>query len=327
MPRAKDEEEQQQRIAELQKSQRYWKSIAENSPDHVMILDMEYKIQFINHTVPDLTIEEVIGRSNLDFVPADSHLMVTECFERVKRSGKPDKYEIRYIGSDGETQFFDVRVSPLKDEDGNTSALISTSNNITERKKMEEALRDSEERYRSLSEAAFEAIFISEKGICLEQNHTAEILFGYTSSEAVGRSGTEWIAPEDRDKVMKNMLSGYEEAYEVTALRKDGSTFPSEIQAKMMPYKGRTVRITALNDITKRKQACFHTRVKQCVVVIDVQCLIPIVINMIRPVKGSLHDPAVIHPGKDCWLAINDIVFKKAAVEQVAFEIGHQVGV
>nr|NQU90690.1 PAS domain S-box protein [Bacteroidota bacterium] len=126
---------------------------------------------------------------------------------------------------------------------------------IRDRKKAEETIMESEERNRALSEAAFDAIFISEKGVCLEQNSTAEKMFGYALSEAIGRKGTEWIVPEDREMVMNNMLSGYEAPYQVTALRKDGSTFPAEIQAKMMHYKGRVVRVTALSDITKRKKA------------------------------------------------------------------------
>jgi PAS domain S-box-containing protein len=131
---------------------------------------------------------------------------------------------------------------------------------IGERKKMEEAITESEERYRGLSEAAFEAIFISEKGVCLEQNPTAEKMFGYTLSEAIGRKGTEWIAPEDREMVMNKMLSGYEEPYEATALRKDGSTFPAELHGRMMQYKGRAVRVTALNDITERKRAALELK-------------------------------------------------------------------
>jgi PAS domain S-box-containing protein len=55
--------------------------------------------------------------------------------------------------------------------------------------------------------------------------------------------------------VMNNMLSGYEGVYEAAALRKDGSTFPAEIQARMMQYKGRAVRATALSDISERKRA------------------------------------------------------------------------
>jgi two-component system cell cycle sensor histidine kinase/response regulator CckA len=124
-----------------------------------------------------------------------------------------------------------------------------------ERKRENKALKESEEHFKALSEAAFEAIFLSDKGICLGQNKAAERIFGFTRAEALGRPGTEWIVPEDREQVKINMLSGYEEPYQVTALRKNGTTFPCEIQGKKINYRGRSIRITALRDITERKRA------------------------------------------------------------------------
>ena len=125
----------------------------------------------------------------------------------------------------------------------------------TKRKLTEEELEESREKYRGLSEASFESIFISEKGLCIDQNQTAEKTFGYTFKEAIGRYGTEWIVPEDREMVMKNMLTGYEEPYEATALKKDGSTFPCILRGKMMHYKGKNVRVTSLSDNTQHKRA------------------------------------------------------------------------
>ncbi len=125
----------------------------------------------------------------------------------------------------------------------------------SERKRADEALKESEERLKVLSEASFEAIFLSEKGICLDQNQAAERMFGYTRAEAVGRHGTEWVVPEDREQAKINMLSDYEEPYEGSALRKDGATFPCEIQGRRINYKGRSIRITALRNITERKRA------------------------------------------------------------------------
>ena len=122
-----------------------------------------------------------------------------------------------------------------------------------ERKRAEKVLRQSEDRMTALSEASFEAIFLSEKGICVDQNQTAEMMFGFTHAEAVGRPGIEWIVPEDRDLVNKNMQLGREQPYEVTALRKDGTTFPCEIQGRMTIYQTRPRRITSLRDITNRK--------------------------------------------------------------------------
>jgi len=126
---------------------------------------------------------------------------------------------------------------------------------ITDRKQAEDELQESRETHRGLSEAAFDSIFFSEKGVCIEQNQMAEKMFGYTTEEALGRYGTDWIVAEDRKTVMDNMLAGYEEPYEVTALKKDGSTFPCMLSGKMMFYKGKNVRVTSLSDISARKKA------------------------------------------------------------------------
>jgi PAS domain S-box-containing protein len=144
-------------------------------------------------------------------------------------------------------------VSSFKME--NSKVAILTVENITERKQTEEALRKSEEYLRALSEASFDAIFLSEKGVCLGQNLTAQRLFGYSDQWALGRMGTEWIIPQDRAKVLRKMLTGDEKPYEVTALRKDGTTFAAQIQGKMMQFQGRPVRVTALRDISDLKKA------------------------------------------------------------------------
>ena len=119
---------------------------------------------------------------------------------------------------------------------------------------LEKRVQELELRSSAMSDASFEAIFLSDKGVCLDQNKTAERMFGYTRDEAVGRHGTEWIVSEDRERVREKMLSGYEKSYKVTALRKDGTTFSCEIQARMIDFQGRSIRITALRDLTERKE-------------------------------------------------------------------------
>ncbi len=161
----------------------------------------------------------------------------------------------------------------------------------SERERADEALKESEERLKALSEASFEAIFLSEKGICLDQNQAAERMFGYTRAEAVGRHGTEWIVPENREQVKKNMRSGYGEPYEGTALRKDGTTFPCEIQGRRINYQGRSIRITALRDITERRRAekeLLQSEVRY------------------RTLVGAIPDPVVVYDSKGKATYVND---------------------
>ncbi len=165
----------------------------------------------------------------------------------------------------------------------------------SESKRAFEALKESEERLKALSEASFEAIFLSEKGICLDQNQAAERIFGYTRAEAVGRHGTEWIVPEYREQVKNNMLSGYGEPYEGIALRKDGTTFPCEIQGRGIDYQGRSIRITALRDITERRRAEKELLKSE---------------DRYRTLVGAIPDPVVVYDSEGRATYVNDAFVK-----------------
>ena len=124
-------------MRDLRSSEERWRSLTENSTDHIMLLDRDYTIRFINHTAPPLTTDRVIGKSILDFTPPDYHQITVDCLERVATSGRPDQYETLYITPGGDNRYYDVRISPLLDKDGNFTSFISTSNDITERKRAE----------------------------------------------------------------------------------------------------------------------------------------------------------------------------------------------
>lgn len=144
---------------------------------------------------------------------------------------------------------------PVREIEDLHSRIAELEERLAHLGEMERILSESEARFRALSEHTFEAIFLSEKGICTGQNRAAERMFGYSLEEAVGRPGTDWIAPEYREIVKNNILLNYAPPYEVMAIRKDGTTFPCEIQAKMVQDDERRIRVTSLRDITERKEA------------------------------------------------------------------------
>ena len=125
---------------------------------------------------------------------------------------------------------------------------------VTKRKRAEEALRESEERFRTLVDAAFEGVFIHEKGRILDANQALATMSGYELPELIGMNGLDLVAPESRDLVGRNILSGYNAVYEFIGLRKDGTTVPLEVRGRPTRYKGRTVRVAAVRDLTERKQ-------------------------------------------------------------------------
>ena len=154
----------------------------------------------------------------------------------------------------------DIRVFPMFDDKGKVVAVIEHLRNITERVSAQKDLRKSVARYRALSEATFEAIFITEKGVCLDVNQRAVDLFGYEYKELIGIFGTDVIAAESKKLVKQNMLAGYEKPYEAIAQKKDGTQFYVEIRGKMMSYRDENVRITVMRDIDIQKRAAEKLR-------------------------------------------------------------------
>ncbi len=200
--------------------------------------------------------EDVIGKTPFDFMPPDEANRIALIFSEIMAKKVPIKdLENWNIGKNGQRICLLTNAIPILDKEGNLKGYRGIDKDITKRKLSEEELEESREKYRGLSEAGFDSIFLSEKGLCIEQNQAAEKMFGYTNDEAIGRYGTDWIAPKDREMVMNNMISGVEDPYEATALKKDGTTFPCVLRGKMMHYKGKHVRVTSLTDVTDRKQA------------------------------------------------------------------------
>jgi PAS domain S-box-containing protein len=99
------------------------------------------------------------------------------------------------------------------------------------------------------------AIGIHEGSIIRDVNQAAVDLTGYDYEELIGMSGLDLIDPAWRSVVAECIRSGYEQPYEVVGLRKDGSTYPLEIQGKQIPFQGRSFRLTEFRDITWRKEA------------------------------------------------------------------------
>ncbi len=113
----------------------------------------------------------------------------------------------------------------------------------------------SEQRFKALSDASFEAIFIIKEGFIIETNKTVFNIFGYKTGELNDKFASKIIAPEKREEAKNRMLTGYEEHYKSIGIKKDGTRIKIEIRGAMLIYMGEKVRVTAIRDITKRTEA------------------------------------------------------------------------
>jgi rsbT co-antagonist protein RsbR len=185
-------------------------------------------------------------------------------------AGNTKVYEIehRLLRKSGEWGWFlsRGRVS-VRDEQGQPTRMTGTITDITQRKQMEEELRQSAGWFRNLTAALFDGLAIFEQGYLIETNDKFADMLGYATDEMLGMWVLDLIAPESQELVKQNSFGGYEEPYEAMMQRKDGSTFPAEILGKMTTYSGQTVRVSTIRDISERKQAeAEQTRLQEQVI-------------------------------------------------------------
>ena len=125
----------------------------------------------------------------------------------------------------------------------------------------DERARKAEERLEMLSAASFEGILVHDDGLVVDVNRRFAEMVGYEPAEIVGENTTRrLVAPEDLSSVLERMQSGYEGAYVITGVRKDGSRFRAELQSKQGHQGDRPVRVVAMRDVTERERTAALVR-------------------------------------------------------------------
>jgi PAS domain S-box-containing protein len=175
--------------------------------------------------------------------------------KRAMEQEGPFTVEYRIARPDGESRWLLGRGQSDRGPDGRIVRIHGTVLDITQRKRAEEAIHESEERFRRLSEGPLEGVVLSEKGRILDVNEQFARMFGLTPNEMIGMPVSDFVAPESRELVLGKIDSGDETPYEHMAVRRNGSVFPVEVNGKTIPYKGRSARVTVIRDITERKRA------------------------------------------------------------------------
>lgn len=169
------------------------------------------------------------------------------------RLGKKNYFNFKHKLKSGEIR--DAEVYSGKIQIDRKNYLYSIIHDITEKKKIEQELSETLERLKILTEASYGGIGVHDKGLIIECNQGLCDITGYSKEELIGMNGLLLIAPESRDLVKQNILSGYEKPYEAIGLRKNGEKYPLLIQGRNIRYKGKPVRSTEFRDLTDIKKA------------------------------------------------------------------------
>jgi diguanylate cyclase (GGDEF)-like protein/PAS domain S-box-containing protein len=124
---------------------------------------------------------------------------------------------------------------------------------LAEKREIERRIQESEQRLRILAEASFEGVAITREGVVLDTNEVFARWLGRDPEELIGEEGLSLFAPEDRAHVVE--MSGRSgDSYEAQMVRKDGSRFPVEVRGTYTKFRGQSVRIAVVRDITERRR-------------------------------------------------------------------------
>lgn len=225
--------------------------LLEHVGEGFILLDRDLRVVFHNPAATELLGAPVVvpkGRSLEDAFPEARGSALTQACRLALESGQPQEIDA-YLVADPTGNWYKVRMQPL--DEGLTLHLRATTRN----EEQCQALRESQERFRFLSEASKEAIFLSRKGLCIDANKAASDMLGFTYEEFLGKHGSQFIAEESRFMVRDMMLQPKAGPYEALALRRDGSTLPVEIHSQDSIYRGEALRVTCMRDISRSKRA------------------------------------------------------------------------
>ena len=236
----------------------------EQSPSAIVITDTAGNIEYVNPKFTHVTgyaFEEVVGK-NPSLLKSGE--MPPEGYENLWKtitSGGEWRGEFHNKKKNGELYWESASISPITDAHGVITHFLAVKEDITERKGMEESLKQSEARFRSLIENAPVGIAVARSGLTLYANPAYLRMFGYTDeAELYGTPLTDQIAPPYREEIMERTRRREKgevapNSYETVGLRKDGSSFPFYVSVTRMELSDGPASIAFFTDITERKRA------------------------------------------------------------------------
>ncbi|MGD8471973.1 MAG: PAS domain S-box protein, partial [Desulfobacteraceae bacterium] len=261
-----DEMKQRRRVEDaLQESEKNYRALVENMQALICRFLPNGTLSFVNSAYCQYfkkTREELVGKNFFQFIPEKEQETVRIHFKSLTQENPVVSYEHQVLAPDGTIRWQHWTDRAIFDNSGMVQQYQSIGLDITESKKTELALRESEERFRELAELMPETIFeVDLEGRLTFVNRNAYNYFGYTQADLKrGINSYDMIIPADRDRAKENVikiLNGEQTGTnEYTALRKDGTTFPVSIYSAPIFREGRPSGLRGfVIDITDRKTA------------------------------------------------------------------------
>jgi PAS domain S-box-containing protein len=249
----------------LRESEERFRSLVETTGDWVWEVDRSGTYTYASPQVYDLLgyrPEEILGKTPFDLMPPDEAERMGAIFRSAVVNQRPlESLENTARHKEGRLVVLETSGMPFLDAYGRVWGYRGIDRDITERKRAEEALKESEEKFRTLSDESPNMIFINVRGRIVYANKRGEEVTGYTVEELCSEDFNflDLIAPDCRDLVEASFgrhTRGEDIVpYEYTLITKDGRRVEVIMASKLIDYGGETAIFGIVTDITKRKRA------------------------------------------------------------------------
>ncbi len=248
----------------LRANEERYRGLADATPDLVFSFDADLNLTGINRAAArslHLQIDEATGRHVTDLgLPQDlERRWMRKCSEVLARGEPAERLLNEFALADGQTHLNETSLWPVQAADGTVVGVRGVTRDVTERKQAEELLRESEQRYHSLFEAANDGLMVHTlDGRILETNSVLSERLGYGAEELLTMNVLDLRNAEASPLYFAHMddvrVRG-RAVFETTHVRRDGSTVPVEISSRLIEAAGREMVLSISRDVTERREA------------------------------------------------------------------------
>jgi PAS domain S-box-containing protein len=251
--------ELRQQSRERSQRERLLQAIIDSEPECVKLVGLDGTLRMMNpaglRMIEADSADQVVGHPLLPMVAPEHRAAFQALGEHVARGGQ-GTLQFEAIGQKGASLWLDTHAVPLRDDEGRVTALLAITRDITDRKRADEALRESESSFRMLFEQATDGVFVTDPaGTLLDANEAACAMTGYARDEILRLAVRDLVHPDEAARIepeIARLAPGEIITSEWKLRRKDGTVFACEARAKQLP-DGRLQAFC--RDMTERKHA------------------------------------------------------------------------
>jgi len=249
-----------ERTQELKESEEKWRSLVSNAPDIVFSADLDGKIEYINTTLSGIPVDDVIGKTVFDFTPKNYHDIIKGTIERVIQTGEADMYELKLENPNGKPSWFSNRIGPIM-QNGNVISLLFISSDITDRKIAELQIKESEEKFRNISEQSLMGIAIFQDYKVIYVNERVSKILGYSIEELYKWDINEIqkiVHPEDLPRIIEIATKRMKSEWDLSPIQrfrlitKNGEIKWIDSYNNRFEHGGKPANLITVIDISER---------------------------------------------------------------------------